>query len=150
MKRLFLLAAIVGIPLTAMGGHCPKVRRVVAVQAYVQPQHYFQAGQALQEDALAERIAARVLAKLEASASTTAQPQQQAVGSLIVANCAKCHSGADAKGGIDLSGELTCEVRLHAIWQVMHNDPARRMPKGKDLDPETLGLLIQELAAVTE
>ena len=150
MKRFVLLAAIFGLPALATAGHCPKVRRVVAVQAYVQPQAaYYQVGQDLQSEALADKIAARVLAKLEASATAAdTAPIRQA--SLIVTHCAKCHSGAEAKASIDLSGDIDCETRLHAIWMLMHDDPQKRMPRGKELDAQTLGLIIQEFAALPE
>ena len=146
MTRLVLLAAILGLPALATAGHCPKVRSRVVVQAqavqYVQPQSYYAVGQAAQEDALAERIAARVLAKLEAAATV----KTEAVSSLAMQHCAKCHGGPEPKAGLDLSGDLDCETRLHAIRMLLADDESKRMPKGKPLDAETLGLLIQEFA----
>ena len=72
--------------------------------------------------------------------------EAQAVpGSLVATYCAKCHN-AEAAKRVDLSGAIDAETRLAAIRRVLADDPAKRMPKGRELDAETLGLLIQELS----
>ncbi len=70
-----------------------------------------------------------------------------AVQSLVAVNCAKCHGGAEPKGGLDLTAPLTTDVRLKAIRRVLiplgQDD---HMPKGKTLKLADVGPLIQELA----
>ena len=66
--------------------------------------------------------------------------------SLVTSSCMKCHSGSTPKGKLDLSGELSPAVRLRSIARIFSDDPTRRMPKGKSLDAQAIGLLIQELS----
>jgi hypothetical protein len=82
--------------------------------------------------------AARVAAKIDAQHSP-----------LTVQYCVKCHhpaGGAWARTKLDLSADLTAELRLKMIGRILADDPARRMPKGKALDAAEIGLLIQELS----
>lgn len=154
MKRLLVVGMVALLPTAAVAGHCRvsvRSRAVVRSQVVqelvpIPVQQVYQVGESVQEDALAERIAARVLAKLEAQTAA----QATAATTLVQQHCSKCHSGGPeaAKGGIDLTGDLDCETRLHAIRMLLANDPARRMPKGKELDPQVLGDLIGELAGV--
>lgn len=65
---------------------------------------------------------------------------------LVQRTCVKCHSGPEPKGKLDLSGELSPEQRLKAIGRLLADDLAKRMPKGKEIDAEMRGKLIQELA----
>lgn len=96
-----------------------------------------------------EQLSAR-LAQLKAKASGAAL-QAQAPPSLIVQNCASCHNGTAAvKPGIvtDFTNPtiLNCEQRMAAIQRILADHPERRMPQGRTLDPQTIGLLIQELS----
>lgn len=149
MKRLIIVGLILGLPALALAGHCPNVRaRAVVVQAvqYAQPA-YYQVGQDLQSDALAERVAAKVLARLEAKLGTGTPPAPDTAPalSLVVQNCAQCHSGATPKGDLDLTtgvDGMPCEQRLLAIKMLVNEDESARMPKGHPLDPQVLGDLI--------
>lgn len=74
------------------------------------------------------------------------QPQQpaqsqpfsmtQKPNGILQSRCVKCHSGANAKGSLDLTSALTCEQKLDAMRKVINGD----MPKGgPPLTPEELG-----------
>jgi len=68
--------------------------------------------------------------------------------SLVAKSCVKCHSGEKPKGKLDLSGDLSPALRLKAIGRILADDESKRMPKGKPLDAQAIGLLIQELSRV--
>lgn len=72
--------------------------------------------------------------------------QEAPAGSLVAKHCAACHDGSKPDRVV-LTGDLDCETRLKAIGKMLHDDDAQRMPKGKTLSAEDLGLLIQELSA---
>ena len=132
---------------------------VVAYQPITQP-YYWSVGQSLQEDAAAERIAAKVLQLLQGQAQkltssacpdgTCPTPRRlpltvPAPLSLLAKNCQGCHqSNAKAQAAFDMSdlSALTCEQKLAAIAAVVDG----RMPKGKQLDAQTLGDLIGQLS----
>lgn len=82
----------------------------------------------------------------KAEAQSDSRPQAPEPRSLVASSCAKCHSGPTPKAKLDLSGELLPAVRLRSIARILSDDPARRMPKGKSLDAQAIGLLIQELS----
>ncbi len=65
---------------------------------------------------------------------------------LVHATCLKCHNQANAKGGFRVDVELSKEDRLRAIEMMMLDDNSRKMPKGRNLDPATLGRVLQELS----
>ena len=113
--------------------------------AQAAPLTYYSVGAHLQEDALAERIAARVLEKLAGPSQATTQAVPP---TLVQQKCGKCHGGADPKGGLSLLdlSVLSCEVRLEAVQRIVTDDEAKRMPKGGTLTPEEAGLLLQELS----
>ena len=67
---------------------------------------------------------------------------------LVAAKCASCHSGANAQGGVDLTGDLNKELLYNAYKAVKEG----RMPKAKDaggnfVDAEDLPLEEQALFA---
>lgn len=74
-----------------------------------------------------------------------ANPQfslQQKPGAIIESRCVKCHSGANAKGGLDLTQALSCEQKLATIRKVINGE----MPKGgPPLTPEEIGDFMQEI-----
>lgn len=121
----------------------------VAVGAY----SYGFTGQAAQSvsaasvDSQVDKIADRVIAKLRAAGfggiKAEALPEKP---SLVSANCAACHGATKQAGGFRVDLSLSPEAKLKAIGRILADDPAKRMPKGKNLDPQTLGLLLQELA----
>jgi len=81
---------------------------------------------------------------------SSAPPRAAAVTSLIAAQCGGCHGGAKPKAELDLTGSLADMTRLKAIARLLTDEPARRMPPQKDLSPEVLGRLIQELSTTAE
>jgi mono/diheme cytochrome c family protein len=96
---------------------------------------------------LEDRIAAKILNALQKSGAVPAS----AASSLVAKNCAQCHSGASAKGGLDLSdlARLDCETKLGAIARLLTDDPAQRMPpagSGVTLSADDLGKVLQELS----
>jgi hypothetical protein len=97
-----LLLALFAAPLHA--GNCGIIYRQQAVYAapFVAPV-YYAVGASIQEDAIAERIAAKVAQKLQA---LQAAPLKSAAlkPSLLASKCARCHTGESAKGGVVLDG----------------------------------------------
>lgn len=99
-------------------------------------------------ETLEDRIAAKIVARLTSSGVLS----PEAVPSLVSRTCAGCHSGAQPKGGLDLSDvrKLAAEVRLKCVGRVLTDDPNQRMPptsSGKNLNADELGRLLQELSA---
>lgn len=109
-------------------------------------QSYSAASSSTSED----RIAEKVIAKLKAAGFGGSTFQAQALPaekpSLVAANCAKCHAGASAAKGYRVDVPLSEAAKLKAIARILEDDAGKRMPKGKTLDPQSLGLLLQELA----
>jgi hypothetical protein len=99
---IVLSLALFAAPLHA--GNCGIIYRQQAVYAapFVAPV-YYAVGQSIQEDAIAERIAAKVAQKLQA---LQAAPLKSAAlkPSLLASKCARCHTGESAKGGVVLDG----------------------------------------------
>ncbi len=129
------------------------VPSVVSYQAVPQPQyqsqHYQQPQHASTVTTKAECAACscpncpNCAAKGEVKAAVV---ESKSLLSLVQQNCVRCHSGAEPKGGLDLSGALDCETRMKCIARVLADSDDKRMPKGKSLNPDDLGKLIQELA----
>lgn len=74
-----------------------------------------------------------------------------ALPSLVRTHCAKCHGGADPKGGLDLStlDRLTPQQRLKSIERMLSDEPKQRMPPpsaGAAITADDLGKLIQEFS----
>lgn len=143
------------------GGHCAVQLRhhhAVALQPVialnqVYPPSYYSVGAAIQEEAIAERVASLVLSKLAEMPAEPAEPgapepipgeHAQLNQSAVNASCVKCHGGDKPKAGIDLSNlaDLDCETRLAAIRAVLN----QTMPKGAQLDPAEVGDVLTELA----
>lgn len=75
--------------------------------------------------------------------------QQGELPALVTTHCAACHSrqgGTPSEAALavfDLDRPLGPEDRLAAIAAMLTDDPAKRMPRGGEVDSQTLGLLIQ-------
>lgn len=141
---------------------CPKVfvKQAVAYPAvaYVpvyQPQ-YYQVGPEIRQEAIIEAAVSKALSRFQATTVTErtitttsvggqATTQVQSAGQF--GRCAKCHTGAAAKGDFRVDAELSCEDRLRAIGALLHDDPVHRMPKGVELPADELGRLIQSFAS---
>lgn len=164
----FIIKVLIGMGLTlyiagqAYGGHnacavqlnhhAVYAQPVVALQQ-IYPPAYYSVGAAIQEDAIAERVAAKVMERLAKAGEQPAEPgapepipgEHAAITqSAVTQSCAKCHSGTNPKAGLNLTdpAALDCETRLKAIRAVL----SQSMPKGATLTPEAVGQVLGELA----
>lgn len=161
MKPLLCLAVLL-VPTFAIGNDCRVVQRQRVVR-YTYPVVYpytYSVGAAIQEQAVAERIAQRVeqlLAEREElgrrrrrdqpQEPPVTEPQEPAepdspVQALFDARCLKCHQGPEAEAGLDLSDArmLTrCEAR-----SVYYETNLGHMPKKADPLTDAEMLLITE------
>ena len=145
LPALIILLGVAGLA-TARNCHqffaAPVVQQVVAV-----PQVYYSVGQDLQAEALAEKVAALVERKLALRASQRVQQEVAPPNkSALYANCAKCHSGDNPKGGLvfDGSSELACS----SITKALRAIAAGKMPKGTVIDGQTKGAIMEELLSL--
>lgn len=78
----------------------------------------------------------------------TPQPEQAAAQpqTMLGQHCATCHKADSHRLTLIDAKSLTCEQKIDAIHRLLSNDPNERMPKGKVLTPEELGLILQELS----
>ena len=103
-------------------------------------------------EALEDRIVAKVLKGLQGSATFKAQASSEAA---ITKSCVSCHNAISPKGGLSLADmtALTAEQRLKCIARTLSDDPQMRMPpasSGMKLSPEELGTLLHELSLTHE
>jgi cytochrome c553 len=114
------------------------------------PQHYYAVGAPYQYEAIKQQIKAELRAEqqqLQAAPTPEALPLTTAPDkwALARASCVGCHmTNENAKAAIDMSdlSALTCEQKLACIAAVLDG----KMPKGKKLDPQTLGNLLGEFS----
>jgi len=125
----------------------------VVVLKQVVADQYYSVGAAIQEEALADRIAAKVEARLLARSGTVQasdvppDPQPALDSALVQRACVRCHN-AQHPERLDLTdlSALSCEDRLEAVRRVVSDDPGERMPKGVELQPGEIGSVLQELS----
>lgn len=141
----FFPAIIITFGVAAIGSarNCHQffAQPVVVQQAYAPPV-YYSVGQDLQTEALAEKVASLVERKLALRAALKTE-RETAPQTALAQNCARCHSGENAKGGLvfDGAGQLSCSTITKALRAIADG----RMPKGKVIDGQTKGQLMQEL-----
>lgn len=135
------------------GCHTVTVRKppVVAYTPVYQP-YYYSVGQNLQLRAAIEIAKEELRAEMRASQQVSeAGPEQLPLTAevdrwaLVKANCAGCHTTNEAaKNHVDMTdlSALTCEQKLACIAAVLDGE----MPKGKKLDPQSLGNLLGEFS----
>ena len=156
----FMLLLLAGVALCLSPRHCAdagchavaiKKQAIVAYTPIVAP-YYYAVGQNLQAAASEERIANLVIQKLQAQQQTAPQslPLTAEVDrwSLVKANCAGCHTtNQTAMEAVDMTDldALTCEQKLACIAAVLDGV----MPKGKKLDPQSLGNLLGEFSGAS-
>lgn len=118
-------------------------QQTYAAQVVAAPLVYYQAGQSIEQDALAAKVAKRVIEQLRSELNAPQRPQQTAAQTVLSQACAKCHSGATPKGGLTIDGQtpLECDSILDAIQAVASGS----MPKGATLTPEQKGKVLDEL-----
>jgi hypothetical protein len=120
-RSVLVLLLVLGLAIPANAGNCHLIYRqqvVVApyvqqVVAYAAPVHYA-VGQAIQDDAIAEKIASKVVEKLRAHApgATATAPGAGTLNikaTLLASKCARCHSGDAPKAGITLDGSKSVD-----------------------------------------
>lgn len=126
MKHLTILAVIVSTICSHAQADCRRARVCVQKVAVVHHQKQFiapvypvsygyQVGAAIREEAIAERAARLALEKFAAALAEQqglpgvgAPPDEKAsklaeVQAVFTSRCARCHSGAEPKGGLDLT-----------------------------------------------
>lgn len=163
MARAVIFAALLGLAAVlprgfaySSGGCGQFFVHQKVVQAYAAPTLayapavYYQAGLGVEQDALAEKIARIVTARLESQiAARLTQSSRTSPGStsVLAQRCSRCHAGAAPKAGIVLDGAtpLLCHQITAAIRSVRDDS----MPKGgPPLSPEDKGRLLEELLAL--
>jgi len=141
------------VVLSSRGGISHRHGNNVVVLKQVVADQYYSVGAAIQEEALADRIAAKVEARLLARSGTVQasdvppDPQPALDSALVQRACVRCHNAQhpDRLDLTDLSA-LSCEDRLEAVRRVVSDDPGERMPKGVELQPGEIGSVLQELS----
>lgn len=160
---IVLSGAIIGLSLAEAGG-CRHVRvrssgdQILLIPSYSQEGYAYQVGSDLQIEAIAEKVAARVLAQLAAAqqqgpaaqappaADEAAQPAPQSLG-ILEQKCSKCHDGTNPDRVQLVGVPLTCETSLEAIRRLLLDQGSgEHMPKGGQLTAQELGDLIGELS----
>ncbi len=116
-----------------------------AVVAYAAPVVQYYAGQDIQAEALAEKVARLVDKKLELRLSQSQQvkaPPQ----TMLAQHCSKCHSGATPKAGLTYDGitPLPSELAIAALVAIKDES----MPKDHKIDPAVKGQLMEELLSL--
>lgn len=140
-KTALTLLALLSLAIPAHGDcrHFFVKRQVVvqqvAVPVFVQPPVYYAAGQDLQAEALAEKVARLVEQKLSVRQQNHQQPPLVKPGTF--AKCASCHAGANPAGGLVLDGETPIDCRAYFRWGQIAG-------QGKDV-PERMQALIQSM-----
>jgi mono/diheme cytochrome c family protein len=118
------------------------------VVAYAAPLVQYYAGQDLQAEALAEKVARLVDKKLEVRIQQLSQSQQvkAAPQTMLGQHCSKCHSGATPKGGLTFDGltPVPPDLALSALRAI--RDEA--MPKDHKIDAAVKGTLMEELLSL--
>lgn len=151
LAAITLLSAVV--PLTASGADCRQffTYQYAYAAPVVYPQVYYAAGKDIEAEALAAKVAKLVASQLRAELTATPKGLGHPVAtrqSALAQHCAKCHSGANPKGGITIDGvtPMRCEQILAAIRAVADGS----MPKGltQVLSPQVKGQLLEELLAL--
>ena len=154
IRFLTIIAAVVA--LACLDGHSKagchavaiKKQAIVAYQPVYAP-YVYQVGENLQLRAAIEIAKEELRAEMRASQQTAPErlPLTAEVDrwQLVKANCAGCHTTNEtAKQHIDMTdlAALTCEQKLACIAAVLDG----KMPKGKKLDPQSLGNLLGEFS----
>lgn len=159
-----IIASVLPWPLTA--GVCRVQRVVTPVYSYqysyaqpvvlkqVYPNYYYSVGTDLQLDALAERLSARIEAKL-IERQRAHEPQERQ--SIVTASCAKCHSPgskavkeAEAPVFFDAAGNLTATAEQRASMKTAAKFGAMPPPPAKEMSDDDYIEFRRELERVTE
>lgn len=148
-------AAVVSQPVIVQGHHTGVL--------FANP-YQFQVGQNLVEDALAEKIAAKVMLQLSkqtqvvqssqksvASSGDTVSPKSSATEnavSILSQKCIKCHSGTISKGGVNLdvdSIDDSVTVKIVDMLYKSRGVPDAMKPIVSSMTNEQKGQLLDEL-----
>lgn len=127
-------------------GHlfCHK-QKIVHHAAVVQqvPYAFYAAGQSIQEDALAAKVAALVEQRLTQSLKQQQTAPKQAAN--VFAKCVSCHSGANSAGGLVLDGQTGVSCLTYFRWGQIAGQgkgvPAKMQAVISGLTPEEKGAI---------
>lgn len=156
LKTVLALVLVAGIA-AASSADCRQFFRaqVFHQQAIIaQPVVLYQAGRDVELDALAERVAQRIEARLSQRAPAGDKQSIQAplteppaAPALAMAqHCAKCHSGAKPKAQLVFDGETQLECwHITKALRAIRDD---KMPKDHGLTPEQKGQIMEELLSL--
>lgn len=119
---------------------------VAPVVAYAAPVVQYYAGQDIQAEALAEKVARLVDKKLELRLAQRQQQVQARPQSILAQHCAKCHSGATPKASMTYDGltPIPPDMVVAALRAI--RDEA--MPKDHKIDAAVKGALMEELLSL--
>lgn len=163
--RFLVCSALALFSSNALAGDCLSLyrQRVVVQQAYVAPvvaQYYaapaylqYAVGNDIQADAVAEKIAQRLVPKLQAMLavpqSQVAPHAQASTVPFLSAKCAKCHSGPEPKGGVTLDGSQPVDDgtfrRIVAMLGTGKGIPKAMAGVMANLQPADKGAITEEL-----
>ena len=150
MVRTVIAVVLLLAPATsALAGGCQQffAHRAVVQQIVAVPTVYYAAGQNIEQDALAAKVAKIVVSQLRAE--MTSPPKQQAAPqSLLSQACARCHSGPTPKGNVTIDGQTAMEC--HQILAAIRAVADGSMPKGITLSAEQKGRLLDGLLAMEQ
>jgi cytochrome c553 len=152
MFRAFLsLVIVTGLAGVAIAGNCHQFFRVQKFHhAYVAPVVVapvgYAVGASIQEDAVAERIAVKVEARLALKAQQQVAPQQHDT-SILTAKCARCHGGASPAGELLIDGTADFPPDALAKWMKM---AARGQDVPDKMKPVMAALKPDDIAAITD
>ncbi len=136
-----LIVSCVVLPLLAEAGCFGRqnfFRRGRQVFFIQQPQQYVQVGSGLREQAIATKAAQEALRLFMQQLTQAAanggtfqgltQSSDAGARSIFAANCNRCHSGATPEKGLDLTAEISAEMKMRIALRVFRGDMP---PKGK-------------------
>lgn len=142
-----LMVAAASQPTSAGGCHHLFHHKQHHVQAVLVQPLYF-AGQATQDEAIARKaIRAELPAIVEAVRQSLQAPAQSQVAGVLGQKCTRCHSGENAKGGIDFTTAIDATIFRRSVELLGTGKDAPPAMKGvlASLKPEEKGQLTEEL-----
>lgn len=113
---------------------------------YAAPVVQYYAGQDIQAEALAEKVARLVDKKLELRLASRQQQVAAKPQSMLAQHCAKCHSGATPKASLTYDGLTAIPPEL--VVAALRAIKDESMPKDHKIDPGVKGALMEELLSL--
>lgn len=152
IKRTIAFIALFAVLCTpAFAGHCYTRREFITSNQYI----FYFVGQEVREQALADKIAQRLLEKLAEDPGVKDPPNlvdPPTSTSLLAQKCAKCHSGATPEAGLILDGRtgIGCDQITQSLRLLsgLEKSPAPMEKLLGELKPEEKAALMQELLSL--